>query len=603
MPSWAIPLLIVGFVAILVNLRKEVWNFLIRMETSFIILIALAVLTIIGGILPQQTTRSDAVFAVFGFPIPEVVDPNEAAEKYLEIPAPDNLSDAQIARLLDAPAPGMISDEEAIEKMGSSPRSGDIQKAYGGWLRNQYILNVSDKYRDWFVEQLRQAGRLKPLFYKLGFFWMFQSWFYLTLSYLLFMNIIFCTWVRLTGYFKFRNLKIQAFSPKFMRRANEVFEESFDAKMMVSNEQAEKQLVEHRFNPQPCQKDSEGYQFKLDFGFNIRHVITSIVFHWALFLALVGFLVSNWYSWDSTAMLFPGQTKTIQIYDPDTKVFKWLGSLHAKYGWKWANPEEHFDLAASFDVKCNDYWTQYIPHEGWYHIDDFVSDLSILEDGKETLRRKIEVNFPIIYRGVYLYQLFFVQAAKLTVTSPSGEQLEIEVSDQNQSFQLPGLSEIGVVSEIVMGTLVEKRGDEESTPLSPRIRIGTLVPAERIEWPDLGDNPREQGFQPEWFEEVTLEKPLTWKGFTFELSEPMKATGLQLRKDPGVAVLWVAVTVVFFVMLLRVYFPYYHLRADVSPGKSGQMNVIVSGKVYGLTADFDKKAKRMLEIFKSGKKE
>lgn len=172
----------------------------------------------------------------------------------------------------------------------------------------------------------------------------------------------------------------------------------------------------------------------------------------------------------------------------------------------WAGPQIPKDWA----VKVNKFWIDYTP-EGV--IDQFYSDLSVLTlDGEEVKHKTIHVNEPMRYQGVTLYQADWGIA---------GVQVQLNNSP---------------VLEIPMGKL----------PTEGKSRIwGTWLPTR----PDMSDGvslvtPDLQGTLLVYDNEgqliSTVRKGMSVEvnGITLAIVDIIGSTGLQIKADPGIPVVY-----------------------------------------------------------------
>ncbi len=60
------------------------------------------------------------------------------------------------------------------------------------------------------------------------------------------------------------------------------------------------------------------------------------------------------------------------------------------------------EIPLGFTVRCDDFDVSYYPNS--MRPKDYNSDLVVLENGKEVLRKRIEVNDPLTYKGITFYQ-------------------------------------------------------------------------------------------------------------------------------------------------------------------------------------------------------
>jgi cytochrome c biogenesis protein len=161
-----------------------------------------------------------------------------------------------------------------------------------------------------------------------------------------------------------------------------------------------------------------------------------------------------------------------------------------------------------FEVRCDGFRIEYyqngMPKE-------YRSDLAVIEDGREVLRKSIVVNKPLTYKGVTFYQSSFEAYKDFIVTisdTDKGDRKTFTLPFQTQfDWQENGLR-FGIINAKVSGDRINE------------IKIWITGPdnSPSIFWM----NPEE-------------EIPVTIQGKRYLLSaKQMYATGLQIAKDPGV---------------------------------------------------------------------
>ena len=72
---------------------------------------------------------------------------------------------------------------------------------------------------------------------------------------------------------------------------------------------------------------------------------------------------------------------------------------------------EKVDLG--FAVRCNKFWVETYPNG---QPKEYSSDLSVVENGREVLRKTIEVNDPLRYKGIWFYQSSYGPAGAASAT-------------------------------------------------------------------------------------------------------------------------------------------------------------------------------------------
>jgi len=558
-PVWVPALMAVIIIVLVILLRKELWALLTKIQTGIVLLIILTLMSTIGGLLPQHLTQADVAQELLGLPLPEVAEAGKAAE------------------LMGLPTPEKQNPEMVLSS-----------------------------YASWFQEKLAERGQPFNTFYKIGFFRIYHTWYYLLVAYLLFICAICCTIQRLSGFLRMRRRGPQAYSEDRLKRQIEFTEFDLKAGELRSTDEAAQALSVAGLHPKACGKE-KGYQFNLDFGFVLPRTVSSVVFHLALVLALIGFVATGFYSWRDSIMVNVGEAKDINVVSPEMNMYKWWDRVYRNHGWKWANPQKRYDINASFQIRCDDYISEYIPYdEDWYTIKDYKSDLTVLENGREVRSKRIEVNYPLMYRGIDFFQENVTQQGKLVITPPQGEVIEVDATIWGT--KLPKIEALGMLtgSSLVWGKLITDGREED---IGPKIRIGKKIPPKIQDWPNPGKPKTEMGQgmgmegmgmqETEWLFVIEDGKPIQYEGYTFELKGPYeKGTGLQVVHDPGVPILWVSIIVIIVMLVSGVYFPHYTARVDVSPLPEGKQRLIIAGRAYGLGANFRKQAERIVSILR-----
>jgi cytochrome c biogenesis protein len=185
-------------------------------------------------------------------------------------------------------------------------------------------------------------------------------------------------------------------------------------------------------------------------------------------------------------------------------------------------------LDLGFEVRCDDFRVTY--YEGSQRPRDYKSDLVVIDNGQEVIKKTIEVNDPLTYKGLTFYQSSYGPAGnagfKMRVTvRESGEVLNIRAT-QGQRIPLPGgyafavsdytpsYDRFGPAAQMYVNA-------PDGTPGSPFIVLQ--------QFPQF-DEKREGAFS------------FALMGY----EEPAMYTGLSVAKDPGVWVVWLGCFLMVF---------------------------------------------------------
>ena len=171
----------------------------------------------------------------------------------------------------------------------------------------------------------------------------------------------------------------------------------------------------------------------------------------------------------------------------------------------WAGPQ----VPKDWSVKVNRFWIDYLPSG---EIDQFYSDLSVLDnDGKELDRNTIHVNEPLRHKGVTLYQADWAIAA-------------VKVKFNNSPIiQLP-MAKLDNPSGRIWGTWL---------PLKPDLSDGVSLVAR-----DMKGLLLIYDMQGKLIATVRQGMSVEIKGVKVAIAEIIGSTGLQIKADPSIPVVY-----------------------------------------------------------------
>jgi cytochrome c biogenesis protein len=176
-------------------------------------------------------------------------------------------------------------------------------------------------------------------------------------------------------------------------------------------------------------------------------------------------------------------------------------------------------------VKVNRFWIDYT-NEG--AIDQFYSDLSVINDRGEELKRKtIYVNQPLRYDGVTFYQTNWAIAA-----------VQVQLNN-SPIFQLPMAKLDTQGGGNIWGTLVPTKPDmSESVFLLAKDLQGTALVYDQ---------------KGELANAVRIGNSIEINGINLKLIDIIGSTGLQIKADPGVPIVYTG----FGLLMLGVIMSYF----------------------------------------------
>jgi len=229
-----------------------------------------------------------------------------------------------------------------------------------------------------------------------------------------------------------------------------------------------------------------------------------------------------------------------------------------------------------FSIRCDDFNISYYDLPGTEkHVKEYSSNLSVLENGKEVLKKTIKVNHPLHYRGLSFYQSSYGSIRHITL----------------------GIQEKGKGEKIIL-----KASEGEDIPIpgsNAFIRVLKYVPqihnlGEGVQMILLRPN---QAPQPFWvLKNESRSKPGRENdGVLFTLEEVAQRdyTGLQVTKDPGVWIVWVGCGLMVLGLIISFFFSHQKVWVRFSKKPGGE--IVLAGATNKNRVGFEKKFKQLAE--------
>jgi cytochrome c biogenesis protein len=206
---------------------------------------------------------------------------------------------------------------------------------------------------------------------------------------------------------------------------------------------------------------------------------------------------------------------------------------------------------------------------------DYVSDVTVTQDGQEVARQLVRVNEPLRYRGISFFQAFYGPAVVLTVKDAAGATIFSEgvplawtATDGNEigSFTLPAQN----LAVWVVAT---------TGPGDPTIKPGQVA----VELYDSATgNPVTQ-------QTIDQGKAATVEGLSFTFDRESKFTGLSVANDPGTPLVWLGCILLIVGFAVRLYVPYRRVwgRLEARLGGGTSLSIAAVGRRdTGFDAEF-----------------
>jgi hypothetical protein len=206
---------------------------------------------------------------------------------------------------------------------------------------------------------------------------------------------------------------------------------------------------------------------------------------------------------------------------------------------------------------------------------DWFSVLKVYENGDLAQKKKIEVNDPLRYAGLTLYQIGYEYEFDLEV---GGETLTSILAET--PFMIPQMEGEFRLRTPRVGTLFRYDG-----------RIELLAPSAKLQHrPPAGQGERR------WttVARMVVGQPAEVMRTDMALRNLRESSVLGYRCDPGVPLLWASTVVLMVVMVLRIYLPWYQVRCHVDDS-TGRTLVTISIRMVGLFASPERQKQKLCE--------
>jgi cytochrome c biogenesis protein len=222
--------------------------------------------------------------------------------------------------------------------------------------------------------------------------------------------------------------------------------------------------------------------------------IAPIIVHFSMILVLLGTIIGSLFGFKAQEIV------------PKTETFHIQNILN----------NGQLTIVPKTSTRINDFWITYTKNKT---ISQFYSDISILDNqGNETNRKTISVNYPLIYQGVYYYQTDW-NLIGLRFQNLDNEIVEyplINILNNQNKVWLTWISNNSSLNDGIVAIIDNLEGYS-----SVYNEIGQF----------LGNI--------ELNETINFKRPIT-------LLEIISSTGLQIKTDPGIPIIYLGF---FFLMI------------------------------------------------------
>jgi len=390
---------------------------------------------------------------------------------------------------------------------------------------------------------LKEYGEAAYRIFKfLGFTDVYHSWWYVLLLSLLGLNLIVCSVKRLPKIWKLARYPRKTLpegSEAALRIAHRLTVSADDVGAVASKLIDALSKLGYRVEKVPSGREDEVYIFSdknvfARFGVYVVHAGVLIVLIGGLLTALLGFrgFMSLCEGCESNLVTLFGSNRVIEL---------------------------------PYSLACNRFKVELYPSG---MPKKYISDLSVIKDGKLIKRKMIEVNTPLNYSGIYFYQ------------SSYGQGATVFYIDRGKGKPVPVVVAIGQpfkVSDKLYLSLISISGSRAEVQLT---RDGKV--------------------------EKYVINPVTWyripgTNISFALADFKRVfyTGIQVSYDPGTWVVWTGSTVLVLGLFIAFFVSHRRVWGRVKLTRGNRVNVVIGGMASKGIEGLGKELEEVLGVLRS----
>jgi cytochrome c biogenesis protein len=254
-------------------------------------------------------------------------------------------------------------------------------------------------------------------------------------------------------------------------------------------------------------------------------------------------------------------------------------------------------LPLGFDIRCDNFEVDYYGDSDMPK--SYRSWLTVLKDGKEVMKKTISVNDPLSFEGITFYQSSFgtvpnaldrgVVILRAVAKDGRTENINARIGD---TFAIPGTDIRGHIVNFSPALSFDQAG----RPFTYDQNMEN--PAVYIDF--AGVNGKQYSA---WF---LKRYPQTWTlpdGNRVEFLDfwGVQYTGLQVRKDPGVLIVYLGCIIMALGLYVTFFMSHRRVWVNISEEK-GAARITIGASAHRNRAAFERKIEKLVSILQAGQK-
>ncbi len=412
------------------------------------------------------------------------------------------------------------------------------------------------------------APTVYNIFVKLGFMDMYHSWWFIGLLILFSINLIVCSLERFPKTLRLVNSPMRPIGENAIKSLPIKRELKLKTGLKVAKDEMLNNLRASRFRVFETSEEGS-VQLYSQKGKYTRFGV--YIVHLSIILIFAGAIVGARFGFGGYLNLGEGEYSTV---------------LYARKG------EKIEAIPLGFAIKCNWYNTEYYGQTDTPQ--EFKSELVVIDDGREVLKKVIEVNSPLKYKGITFFQSSYgmtpnaVGVFLLKISSKDGGERDLRLVF-NETFEISGTD--------MKGTIVDFSPALTRDPYTGALKTYSeqmVNPAVAIEF----EKPGQRKFTG-WVLRRYPETGVLPDGtrIKFEDYWGVEYTGLQVSKDPGVGFIYTASIVMTLGLYASFFMSHKKIWIRLTPESSRQRNSVrisVGGSASKNRLSFEREIEKIL---------
>lgn len=406
------------------------------------------------------------------------------------------------------------------------------------------------------------APTMYNLFEKLGFMDMYHSWWFIGLLILFSANIVICSLDRLPRILRLVREPIDPMTEDKIKKITINREIVLKGKPDKVKDDVTGAIKSAGFNYIEA-KEEKGYQFVSQKGNYSRLGI--YLTHFSILIILSGALVGIFFGFRGHLNLPEGASSDAAFTDRNQ-----------------ARP-------LGFEIRCDNFDVEFYGRSDMPK--EYRSWLTVIKNGQEVLKKSIVVNDPLTFEGITFYQANYglinerlgrgVFIFRVITSDGKPYNLNLRLGD---AFQIPGTNLSGKIVDFSPALKIDESGNVST--YSNQMNN----PAVYVEFSESG-NPKYSGW-------ILKRHPETWQlpeGHRVEFIDywGVEFTGLQVRKDPGVWIVYLGCITISIGLFIAFFMSHRRLWVRIVEDKNNT-RVVIGATSNKNRAAFERKIDRMV---------